>query len=186
MSGAELKGKLLVAQPALRDPNFDRTVILVLDHGDDGAVGLVLNRPGTIDLAEAWPEWGRFAAQPAVVFIGGPVVEEGAAICLSRARSASPTDAWKPVVAGIGTLDVSHAPDDVGTEIEEVRLFAGYAGWGQGQLEAEIAAGGWFVVDARAVDTFTSDPEGLWHAVLGRQSGMLAWFANFPPDIGMN
>jgi putative transcriptional regulator len=114
------------------------------------------------------------------------VVEEGAAICLSRARSDDATEAWKPVVSGIGTLDVSRAPGEVGTHIEEVRVFAGYAGWTAGQLEAEIAAGGWFVVDAKPVDSFTSDPEGLWRAVLARQQGMMAWFANFPPDIQAN
>ncbi|MFY9614149.1 MAG: YqgE/AlgH family protein [Candidatus Dormiibacterota bacterium] len=186
MTGDDLRGKLLVAQPALRDPNFDRAVVLVLDHGDDGAIGLVLNRPSLTRLVEAWPEWGDYAAQPPVVFVGGPVVEEGAAICLSRARSDDATDAWKPVVSGIGTLDVSRAPGEVGTDIEEVRVFAGYAGWTAGQLEAEIAAGGWFVVDAKPVDSFTSDPEGLWRAVLGRQQGMMAWFANFPPDIRLN
>jgi putative transcriptional regulator len=186
MTGDDLRGKLLVAQPALRDSNFDRAVVMVLEHGDDGAIGLVLNRPTPTDLADAWPDWGAYAASPPVVFAGGPVVEEGAAICLSRSRAADPSEAWQPVISGIGTLDVSRAPGEVGTDIEEVRLFAGYAGWGAGQLEAEIAGGSWFVVEAKPVDSFTSDPEGLWKAVLGRQRGMMAWFANFPPDPSLN
>jgi putative transcriptional regulator len=182
----ELRGKLLVAQPALRDPNFDRTVVLVLDHGEEGAVGLVLNRPSDTELADALPEWGPFAASPSVVFVGGPVVEEGSAICLSRARSGEATDAWKPLVDGIGTLDVNRAPAEVGVDVEELRLFAGYSGWSKGQLEAEIEAGGWFILDAKPVDSFTNDPQGLWRAVLGRQRGIVSWFANFPPDARMN
>lgn len=183
---AGLKGKLVVAQPSLLDPNFARTVVLILDHGEDGAVGVVLNRPTETGLSQALPQWERFAAQPNVVFVGGPVVEEGTAICLSRARKVTETEAWKPLIGGVGTLDVNRAPEEIGAEIEELRLFAGYAGWGKGQLEAEIAAGGWFVVDAKPVDGFTNDPAGLWRAVLGRQRGMLAWFANFPPHAGMN
>jgi putative transcriptional regulator len=186
MTGDDLRAKLLVAHPALRDPNFDRAVVMVLEHGEDGAIGLVLNRPTSVSLVDAWPDWGSYASSPSVVFAGGPVVEEGAAICLSRSRAADPTEAWQPVVSGIGTLDLSRAPGDVGTDIQEVRLFAGYAGWSAGQLEAEIAAGSWFVVEPKPLDSFTDDPQGLWRAVLGRQRGMMAWFATFPPDVSLN
>jgi putative transcriptional regulator len=175
-----------VAQPSLRDPNFKRTVVLVLEHGDDGAIGVVLNRPSEFSVEGALPDWAGLAALPSVVFIGGPVVEQGTAICLARARAEAPADLFKPVMEGVGTLDVNQPPEELGAAIEEVRLYAGYAGWTAGQLEDEIEAGGWFVVDARPVDGFTSDPGGLWHAVLGRQSGETAWFATFPPDIAMN
>jgi putative transcriptional regulator len=180
-----LKGKLLVSQPTLTDPNFDRTVVLLLEHGDDGAIGVVLNRQSEVDLELAVPEWADKAARPARVFVGGPVVDEGTAICLARSGGGE-TDAWKPMIEGVGTLDVNVAPDETGVKIEEIRLFAGYSGWGKGQLEMEIEVGAWFVVEARPVDAFTADPEGLWKAVIGRQPGMLAWLATFPPDVSMN
>ena len=186
MSTHPLSGRLLVAQPALTDPNFDHTVVLVLEHSDQGAIGLVLNRPSDFDVNAALPNWARLATHPAVVFVGGPVVEEGTAICLARARGAAPADMFKPVIPGVGTLDVKQLPGSVGEAIEEVRLFAGYAGWAGGQLEGEIEAGGWFVVDARPLDGFTADPAGLWQAVLGRQRSELAWFAHFPRNLEMN
>ena len=186
MTDARLTGRLLVAQPELRDPNFDHAVVLLLEHSDEGALGIVLNRPSEFDVEGALPNWARLATHPAVVFVGGPVTDAGTAICLAHARGPAPDTVFKPVLPGVGTLDVNQPPEDVGTAIEEVRLFAGYAGWSAGQLEAEIAAGGWFVVDARPMDGFTTDPTGLWRAVLGRQHGQLAWFANFPPDVAMN
>lgn len=186
MSIRPLTGRLLVAQPALKDPNFDHTVVLVLEHSEDGAIGVILNRPSDFDVDGALPNWAKLATHPAVVFVGGPVVDEGTAICLARARGSAPADFFKPVLPGVGTLDVNRLPEAVGDVIEEVRLFAGYAGWSAGQLEAEVEAGGWFIVDGRPLDGFTSDPGGLWRAVLGRQRGQLAWFANFPADVALN
>ena len=181
-----LKGRLLVAEPALRDPNFARTVVLVLEHSEGGAIGVVLNRPSEFDVDGALPNWAHLATPPSVVFVGGPVAEDGTAICLARTRGPVSDDLFKPVLDGVGTLDVNTTIADAGTAIEEVRLYAGYSGWSAGQLEEEIEAGGWFVVDARPVDGFTTDPDRLWKAVLGRQRGQLAWFVNFPPDVAMN
>jgi putative transcriptional regulator len=185
MTDSQLKGRLLISQPTLKDPNFDRTVVLVLEHGDDGAIGLVLNHPSEVELAATLPEWAGRAAAPPVVFAGGPVVEENTAICLARADGGE-AEGWKPLAEGLGTLDVNRPPAEIGVKVHEIRLYAGYSGWARGQLEMEISMGGWFVVDARPVDAFTADPEGLWKAVLGRQRGMLAWMATFPPDIHMN
>jgi putative transcriptional regulator len=185
MSESPLRGRLLVSQPTLKDPNFDRSVVLVLEHGDEGAVGLVLNRPSEVGLAETLPLWAQRAASPPVVFVGGPVVEEDTAICLARAAG-DEVDGWKPIADGFGTLDVNRVPAEIDVKVDEIRLFAGYSGWARGQLEMEISMGGWFVVDARPVDAFTADPGGLWKAVLGRQRGMLAWMATFPPDVHMN
>jgi len=181
-----MRGRLLVAEPALQDPNFARTVVLILEHSAEGAIGVVLNRPSEVDVDGALPTWAHLATPPAVVFVGGPVVEEGSAICLARSRGAAPAGFFKPVLEGVGTFDISRPAAEVGASITEVRLYAGYAGWSAGQLEREIEAGGWFVVDARPIDGFTTHPERLWKAVLGRQRGQLAWFVNFPPDVAMN
>jgi putative transcriptional regulator len=181
-----LRGKLLVAQPGLLDPNFLRTVVLVLQHNDDGAIGVVLNRPSEVDAGDPLGAWGRFAAPPAVIFVGGPVVEEDTAICLARVRRDPGGEVWKEVIEGVGTLDINHPPDGIEAAVDEIRLFAGYAGWTAGQLDAEIEAGGWFVLDPHPIDGFTADPPGLWKAVVGRQPGMTSWFANYPPDAAMN
>ena len=179
-----LTGRLLVATPVLGDPNFDRTVVLVLDHGEDGAVGLVLNRPSDTSVGEPLPEWDDVAAFPSVIFVGGPVAQT-AVIGLARGDGES-AEGWRPLVGGVGIVDLGSSPDHTATHIEDLRLFAGYAGWGEGQLEAEIGAGAWFVVDAHADDALSPDPERLWTDVLRRQRGRLAMFAHFPDDPSSN
>jgi putative transcriptional regulator len=182
---APLKGRLLVATPNLSDPNFDRTVILLLEHGEEGALGVVLNRPSDLDLAEPLPEWARAAALPSVVFIGGPVAPT-AAVCLARVGACGGAPWWEQLLGPVGTLDLDADPDEAIPRLDEIRVFAGYAGWGPGQLEGEIAAGGWFVVDADAADPLSPAPENLWSTVLRRQRGTLALFAAYPPDPTMN
>lgn len=183
-SGA-LTGRLLVATPALDEPPFHRTVLLLLAHGDSGALGVVLNRPSTTALADVLPQWDPLAAVPPVVFIGGPV-GEGSAIGIGRVRAAPPEGAWAPVSDDLGTLDLDRAPDDLGGAVEEARVFAGHAGWGPGQLEGEIAEGAWWVVDAWPGDAFHPEPAELWRLTLRRQGGALARVANFPPDLRLN
>jgi putative transcriptional regulator len=178
-------GRLLVAAPELRDPNFDRTVILVLEHAAEGAVGVVLNRPSTTDLCVALPRWERFAADPSVVFVGGPV-SPAAAIGLGRTPPAVEPDGWSPLFAGLGTIDLERDPEELAVPLREVRVFAGYAGWGPGQLDGEVDSGAWYVVDARPEDTASPEPDDLWRTVLRRQKGPLAMVANFPADPAMN
>lgn len=180
-----MKGRLLVATPALGDPNFERTVVLILEHGEDGAIGVVLNRPTGTDVADPLPGWHRLAAEPPVVFAGGPVSPD-AAICLARSWPDEFTDAYEPLLGALGTVDLSVDPDDVSSAVQGVRIFAGYAGWGGGQLEDEIASGAWFVVDARAEDVLSAEPEELWEQVLRRQPGKLKFYANFPSDPAVN
>lgn len=182
---ADLKGRLLVATPALADPNFEHTVVLVLEHADDGAVGLVLNRPGDVPLAAPLPGWERLAAEPPMVFEGGPVSPE-AAICLGRGWPGEEADGYEPLFDGLGTVNLSLEPDDVAPAVQAIRVFIGYAGWGEGQLEEEIEAGAWFVVDAQPDDALSPTPDELWRTVLRRQGGRLAMFANFPPNPVMN
>lgn len=180
-----LKGRLLVATPSLGDPNFEHAVILLLEHGEDGAVGVVLNRPTGTDLADPLPGWSRLAAEPPVVFVGGPVSPD-AAICLARSWPDELLEAYEPLMDSLGTLDLSADPDEVAAGVQGVRVFVGYAGWGPGQLEGEIAAGAWWVVDASPDDALSAEPEELWRSVLRRQPGRLAMFANYPANPAMN
>jgi len=184
MARERLAGMLLVATPVMRDPNFDHTVVLLLDHNDDGALGVVLNRPSGATVAGPLPAWMDRAAPPPVVFIGGPV-SPGSAICLARS-GASGGDGWQPLFAGLGTVDLARGPEELGAAIEAVRVFAGYAGWGGGQLEGEIEAGAWVVTSAGSGDALTEQPDGLWRAVLARQGGAVAALASYPKDLTDN
>jgi putative transcriptional regulator len=177
--------RLLVAAPSLRDPNFERTVVLVVEHAEEGALGVVLNRPSDTDLAVALPRWEAVAAEPPVVFVGGPVAPT-AAIGLGAASAPGEVEGWRPIFAGIGSLDLEHDPDDLAVPVRDVRIFAGYAGWSPGQLEEEVESGAWYVVDALPDDARCPEPDDLWSAVLRRQGGPLALVANFPPDPSMN
>lgn len=169
MGFTSLKGKLLVAAPGLLDPNFFRTVVLILEHTEEGAVGVVLNRPSDFELVAALPDWEERAAAPSVVFVGGPVAE-GTAICLGRVGGSD----------DIAVVDASIDPDDLGAD--EVRFFSGYAGWGMGQLEEEVDEGAWLVLDADPDDALVDEPELLWSRVLERQGGFLAVLARYPDD----
>jgi putative transcriptional regulator len=190
-SGASTRGRLLVATPPLGDPNFDRTVIYMLEHSETGAVGVVLNRAAepAESLAEEFDlddltAWIGHLTPPASIFSGGPVGDDSL-IALAEA-SGHHDDAWSELTGGLGTVDLSFAPDDVADGIFHLRIFRGYSGWGPGQLEAEISAGGWMVFDAEITDMFTDRPDSLWREVVRRQGGRLTWIANAPDDLSAN
>jgi putative transcriptional regulator len=181
-----LTGRLIVATPALKDPNFERTVVMLVAHETGGTLGVVLNRATEIAVAEVLDGWGGLAGDPSVVFEGGPMQPESA-ICLARTRTTTGrVTGFNRVSGAVGTLDLSQDPATMRDKILGVRVFAGYAGWEEGQLEHEIATGSWFVFEALPGDAFMSRPEDLWPMVLRRQGGLMAAVANFPPDPSMN
>ena len=181
-----LVGKLLVAGPSLVDPNFFRTVVFICAHGEQGAFGLVINRPLMhVPADEQLAEWHAPFASPAVVFHGGPV-ETRMAFALGRIRGHEPGDGWTAVTDSLGLVDLGRPDAGVVTDLEAFRVFAGYAGWSAGQIEGELEEHGWFVVDADPRDPFSADPEGLWRKVLLRQGGQVAMFAYFPNDPSLN
>lgn len=179
-------GVLLVASPSLADPHFTETVVLLLDVDDDGALGVVLNRPSPLPVATVLGEWSDFVAEPEVLFRGGPVGPEGA---LALAMLRDPADApegFSPVLGPIGLLDLDTPVEEVQESLVTLRLFAGYAGWDADQLESEIAEGAWDVVPAEPLDAFHDDTTDLWRAVLRRQPGELAWRSTRPADPDLN
>jgi putative transcriptional regulator len=191
-----LTGHLLVASPRLADPNFTRRVILVLDHGGHGALGVVIDRPGGVAVGELLPQWHPLATAPAELFTGGPVARNA---LIGLVRLTSPPDSfdegvldrsgWRMLVDAdrpVGTVDLSSDPSLIVDSIIGARLFSGYAGWDSDQLEGEIDEGSWYVVAAEARDPISADPEGLWRRVLKRQGGALAVVAGFPEDPAMN
>jgi putative transcriptional regulator len=181
-----MTGRLLVATPSLKDPNFDRTVVLLVAHEPGGALGVVLNRATEVPVAEVLGNWGTLAGDPAVLFEGGPVQPESA-ICLARMRAPKPRmRGFHSVSGSIGTLDLSIDPDGLRDTLKGIRVFAGYSGWSPGQLEEEVTSGSWFVFDALPGDAFVDRPDDLWPMVLRRQGGMLAAVAHFPADVALN
>ena len=179
-------GRLLVASPLIGDPNFERSVVLMIEHSSEGALGVVLNNPTQTEVGEMLPAWAPLTARPPVFFLGGPVSPESV-ICLGLAiGDPSADETFHRVVGNVGTVDLNRAPDELPIEIDEVRLFAGYSGWGAQQLDSELAMDAWFVVDADPGDALMVAPEELWSFVLARQPGPMAWLANYPIDPSLN
>lgn len=177
-------GRLLVSSPALLDPNFDRTVIYMLEHGQDGALGLVLNRPSELPVAGTIDDWANVAADPAKVFVGGPV-SPSSVIALATVHLDDAGDHWNSVSGRLGTVDLEVPPDSV-PGLDTVRMFAGYASWAPGQLDAELVDRAWFVVEAEIDDVHSPTPEELWWTVLERQDDELRRLRHYPRDASHN
>lgn len=176
MSEQPLRGRFLVATPTLTDDNFAHSVVVVLEHGGEGTVGVIVNRPSDVALAAALPGWQALAAEPTLVFVGGPVQRDA---IMGLARTYGSGESELEIMPGLGIVDLGEDPTLIEAPLAGVRVFAGYAGWSAGQLESEIAAGGWFVVDGRPDDVFSDDPDTLWERVLRRQGGV---FRTIPAD----
>lgn len=179
-------GMLLLATPALRDPNFVDTVVLLLDVNDEGALGVVLNRPSQVLVADVLEPWCEVVAEPEVLFRGGPVGTDGALAVAQLRDPADPPVGWRPVAGLLGMVDLDTPIELVDGSLSAMRVFAGYAGWGAGQLVGEVEEGSWYVVSGQAADAFRGDTSGLWRDVMRRQPGMLAWHVNRPVDPDMN
>jgi len=192
----ELAGSLLVSTPAIDDPSFWRRVILLLDHGVHGALGVVIDRPGGVAVEQLMPQWHALATAPAELFTGGPVARASLIGLVRLASRELGTDGapgcppgWHLLVDDdrpVGTVDLGTDPAGVAGSVVAARLFSGYAGWEPGQLEDEIEEGSWYVVPAEARDPISADPEGLWRRVLRRQGGALALVSGFPADPAHN
>jgi putative transcriptional regulator len=191
MEEASLTGKLLAATPLLGDPNFRRTVILIVeDEPDEGSLGVVLNRPTHVPVGQVLESWQDYVTGPSVVFRGGPV-SPNSALALALVRGDDEPPGWRsldgsPLMSRIGLVDLGAPPELLAGEIASLRVFAGYAGWGSGQLRAEIEEGAWYVLGGEPADAFFAEPERLWPAVLRRQGGELALVATYPDDPVMN
>ena len=179
-------GTLLLATAELADPNFAHTVVLLLDVNDEGVLGVVLNRPSPVLVAEVLESWGALCTEPEVLFRGGPVSPDGAiAIALLRDADDVPVG-FRSVVGRLGMVDLDTPVELLDGGLGGVRVYAGYAGWGAEQLQEEIAEGSWYVVAGEAADAFRADTTGLWRDVLRRQPGHLAWHATRPLDPDLN
>lgn len=178
-------GVLLVAMPSLTDPNFDRTVVYVVDHGAHGTLGVVLNRPSDTELLDVLPGWWSLAAAPRTFHVGGPC-ETNTALCLGVGNPPSDVPGLRPVVQPVHLVDLDADPQVTGAVLDRLRVFAGYAGWGPEQLATEIAAHAWAVVPSRPGDVVSEAGIGLWRSVLRRQGGALALLSAYTEDPSLN
>jgi putative transcriptional regulator len=183
MIAESLTGQLLLASPTLLDPNFARSVVLVGVHNEDGAMGVVLNRPSSVTVAEAVPQLQPAVDDAELVYVGGPV-QPTSVVCL--AEFLDPSLAELLVLGRIG-FPAPH------TDVEQLaggtarrRVFAGYAGWSQGQLDAEVEQGDWIADAALPADVFSDTPRELWRDVLERKGGSYALIARMPLDPSVN
>jgi putative transcriptional regulator len=177
------RGQLLIAGPTVEDPNFWRTVILVVEHSTDGALGLVLNRPSETTVGEVVPQLSELVDPREEVLIGGPV-QPGSIIVL--AEFLDPGQAALIAFDAVGVMGADSEPDDLIDRLASARAFAGHTGWGPGQLESELERGDWILEPARRPDAFCADPEELWSTVLQRKGGSYALLARMPVDPSTN
>ncbi len=178
--------RLLIAAPSLADPEFFRTVVFLIEHDRTGSVGVIINRPSHTPVGHILPDWQDVMSEPPVVFNGGPVQRDGA---LGLGRLAGSTDAGtglRAVTGGLALVDLDADAAEVSVRAQSLRVFAGHAGWGAGQLESEIATGGWFVVAGGLDDVFSPNPGTLWRTVLRRQPAPLSLLSTYPVDVGLN
>lgn len=178
-----VRGQLLIAGPTLADPNFWRTVVLVVEHSDDGALGLVLNRPSETTVGEAVPQLATLADPEDGVLVGGPV---GQSAVIVLADFADPEEAALIAFDTVGVVAGGMPTDELGAGVRRARVFAGHSGWGPGQLDSELERGDWILEPARYTDAFASEPSELWSAVLERKGGSYALVARMPLDPTLN
>jgi putative transcriptional regulator len=176
------RGQLLIASPALIDPNFRRTVVLVTEHTDEGAAGLVLNRPSTAAISDVVPELEPLAEDEDQIWVGGPVQSDAV---LVLGEFPDPGDAAVPLFGPFGFPSLEE-PERVLSLTTRRRVFAGYSGWGAGQLEDELARDDWILEEALPDDAFTEEPEALWRDVLRRKGGVYELVSRMPEDPSVN
>jgi putative transcriptional regulator len=175
---------LLLAGPILKDPNFDRTVVFITEHSDEGAMGIVLNRPSESSVIDAVPDL-TWAADPGdAVYVGGPVAPNGVIVL---AEWDDPSQAIMLVDSDLGFVPGdAEDTDALAAAVRRARVYAGHAGWGPGQLEDELEEEAWIVEAPRREELFSDDPEGLWSAVLRRKGREFALLSTMPPDPSLN
>jgi putative transcriptional regulator len=181
-------GALLVAAPGLLDPNFRRTVVFVIDHRKSGTLGVILNRPSEVAVADVLPTWGRHTSRPQAVFVGGPV-EQKTALCLAALRPGQQASTIAGVVGvrgPVALVDLESDPENLVPLLRGLRVFAGYSGWESGQLADEIGRGDWLVMAALPDDVMVPPGVDLWGRVLRRQGLPLALLATHPMDVERN
>jgi putative transcriptional regulator len=178
-----LRGQLLLASPALVDPNFRRSAVILGEHGELGALGVILNRPSEARVADAVPGLAGLVAEDDVVYVGGPV-RPSTVLVLAEVDDPDAVDGY--VVGDVGFLRGDFDADVLAASVKRARVFAGYAGWSPEQLEAELAGSDWMVEEARAEDVFAPLDADLWRDAVRRKGGAFRLVSTMPADPMLN
>jgi putative transcriptional regulator len=179
-----LKGQLLIASPRLVDPNFWRTVVLIVDHSEEGALGVVLNRPSETSVGEAVAELEGLVDSDEPLFIGGPV-QPSTVITLAQFGDAE--DAALLAFDDVGVLGTGGPPlEELAERVLIARAYVGHSGWGPGQLDSELERDDWILEPATLEDAFSTEPLELWSSILTRKGGSYALVARMPADPSAN
>ncbi len=176
---------LLIAVPLLEESTFHRTVVFMLQHTHEGALGLVINRPTQEEHVRGLDPWMHHLSYPQVIFDGGPVMAH-TLIAVAELANEVDTDGCAPLDHGLCTVDLTVLPDELSEGIRQLRVFRGYAGWGAGQLDDELDEGSWLVLPCTPLDVFSSNPQGIWRNVLRRGGGPKALLADAPDELSWN
>ncbi|MGX9296564.1 YqgE/AlgH family protein [Tsukamurella paurometabola] len=181
-------GTLLVASPDLVEPTFSRTVVYLIEHNESGSLGVVLNRPSESAVHGVLPQWHELAAKPKAVFVGGPV-NQSAALCLGVVKAgvdASGIRGLQPVAGRVVLVDLDSDVEMMDELLDGVRVFAGYSGWGMGQLDDELERDDWIPCRSLHTDVLVPARVDLWGKVLRRQGLPTALLATHPVDVSVN
>jgi putative transcriptional regulator len=184
-----LRGQFLIATRRLRDPNFFRSVVLIVEHGKEGAMGLIVNRPSSVTVARALEEHFELPETGELVYIGGPV-EPSALFILHNSRDLDAGE--RPVVPGVfigssGTVfeDVVRSAESGDTDLR-FRVLCGCAGWAPGQLEGEVSRGDWLVRPGNNELTFSPNPYEVWEEAVGMLSTEMGVLPSAPGNPEWN
>lgn len=186
------QGMLLVSTPLIKDPHFDRSVVYILRHNQDGSLGVILNHPAPEELqVQLRPEVSELfpfvKLDSLLCMIGGPVATREQYILLGYGIKPPRAPELVEISDGIYSMDLSETTESAFNDLIEVRLYCGYAGWDAGQLESELLIGGWVVLEPVGIQDIFCDPGcDLWAKVLKRQGGKLAAMANYPENLSVN
>ena len=178
------RGRLLISEPFLPDPNFERTVVLLCDHNDEGSFGFVLNKPSILKVSEVMDELKNFEHE---VFIGGPVQQDTLHF-IHRSKGIENGEAILNDIYWGGTFDqVLFLTDTHQLKAGEIKFFLGYSGWGPGQLAEELDQDSWIVCDFVTEDLlFNTHPDVMWKKALGNMGGRFSVYSNYPVDPNLN
>lgn len=177
-----LQGQLLLSGAGLYDPNFRHTVVLIAEHGAEGAVGVVLNRPLDVTVEDAVPGLAELVESGEALFEGGPVRPRQAVLLAQVSR---PELLDVPVFGSVGFL-TGDVPAHLEFAVRRARVFVGHAGWSPGQLEAEMEEDSWILEPAREEDVFADAPDRLWHRILRRKGPEYRALSRVPFDPSVN
>jgi putative transcriptional regulator len=178
------KGRLLISEPFLPDPNFERTVVLLCEHNEEGSFGFVLNKPSILKVNEVMEDIAVFEN---IVYVGGPVQQDTLHFIHRNAEVNNAVEIAGHVFWGGDFENLILLCDTKQISANNIRFFLGYSGWGPGQLDTELEQDSWIVCDFVTDQLlFDTDPQIMWRKALENMGGRFSMYSNYPTDPRLN